>query len=277
MTRDLPGPDAPAEPGLPPFRAQHGEDSLLFDRFGGKRSGYYVEVGAYNGVDLSNTEFFERIGWDGVLVEPHPGLASACRRDRPRAVVAECAAVSPGSPPTVRLEVSDGAELYSSLVMGREQRRQVLRETGGLTIRPVEVPARTLDAILEEAGAPEGGVDFLTVDVEGHELAVLRGFDIARWRPRVVILERNGAAPPVGIVRYMSRHGYVFERRTGVNDWYAGSTRRRAMGPGYLAGLALGVYAPAAIKAALRPVVRPIRGALARRGRAGPGGGGGGG
>lgn len=274
MTRDAPGPDAPADADLPPFRAQHGEDRILFDRFGGKRAGYYVEVGAYNGVDLSNTEFFERIGWDGVLVEPHPVLASACRRDRPRAVVSECAAVGPGSPPTVRLEVSDGAELYSSLDMGPEQHRHILRETGALAIRSVEVPALTLDAILEAAGAPVGRVDFLTVDVEGHELGVLRGFDIARWRPRVVILERNGAAPPVEIVGYMSKNGYVFERRTGVNDWYAESTRRRATAPGYLAGLVLGVYAPAAIKAALRPIVRPIRRALARRS---PGGGGGGG
>jgi FkbM family methyltransferase len=257
------------------FRAQHGEDRILFEYFGRKRSGYYAEVGAFNGVDLSNTYFFERIGWDGVLVEPHPDLADRCRRDRPRAAVVACAVVPPGAPATVELEVSDGAELYSSLKMGREQHRHIRRETGGLAIRKIEASARTLDSILEEARAP--AVDFVTIDVEGHERGVLEGFDLARWRPSVVILERAGTLLPVGIARHMTRHGYVYGLRTGVNDWYFAAGPAAAGSPRYLAGLVLRHYvlapAVAAAKAVLRPVARPIKAALRGRGpaRGGPG------
>ena len=242
------------------FRAQHGEDQVLFEYFGRKRSGYYVEVGAFNGVDLSNTYFFEQVGWSGILIEPHPGLADLCRRDRPRAAVFACAVVPPGAPPTVSLEVSDGAELYSSIKMGHEQHRHIRRETGGLAIRRVEAEARTLDAILEEAGAPRG-IDFVTIDVEGHERGVLEGFDLARWRPAVVILERNGAILRPGIARHMTRHGTVYGRRTGVHDWY--------FAPGADAAAGLAAPAVAAAKAA-RPAVA-VAGRGGRCGGRGPG------
>ena len=66
------------------------------------------------------------------------------------------------------------------------------------------MPVRTLDSILEEAGA-HPGFDFLSIDVEGHEIEVLRGFDIARWRPRLILLEDH--------VADLSKHRYLIARR----------------------------------------------------------------
>src|SRR5262249_61263099 len=54
--------------------------------------------------------------------------------------------------------------------------------------RVIEVPVRTLDDILIEARAP-AQFDLLSIDVEGHELEVLSGFDFTRWQPRLVLLE----------------------------------------------------------------------------------------
>ena len=56
----------------------------------------------------------------------------------------------------------------------------------------IEVPIRTLDSILDEANAP-ARLDFLSIDVEGHEIDVLRGFDFARWNPRLILLEDHVA------------------------------------------------------------------------------------
>ena len=249
------------------YRSQHGEDRLLSGHFGPGHRGYYVEVGAFNGVDLSNTYFFEQIGWTGVLVEPNPGLAEHCRSARPGSKVFQGAAVAPGTPPTVTLEIAQDDGLYSSLAMDRRQREKVQRYTGQVRLQPVDVPARTLDAILEEAGAPEGGVDFVSIDVEGYEWSVLQGFTPSRWAPRVILLERDNAAPPVAIARYLYRHGYRLARRTGVNDWYlrgeasGAADYARLVGEYYVLRPAVGL-----IKALARPVVRPVREAL-RRGR----------
>ena len=66
------------------YRAQNGEDRWLDAYFGGKRGGFYVEVGAYDGRHLSNTYHFEQIGWSGVLVEPDALMAAQCRLNRRR-------------------------------------------------------------------------------------------------------------------------------------------------------------------------------------------------
>jgi len=81
------------------------------------------------------------------------------------------------------------------------------------------VPIRTLDALLDDAGFPR--LDFVTIDVEGHELDVLRGFSLERHRPRIVILEDNPQTGSAEVERHMASRGYVNFRRTGVNDWYA--------------------------------------------------------
>ena len=76
---------------------------------------------------------------------------------------------------------------------------------------------RTLDDILIEARAP-AGFDFLSVDVEGHELEVLSGFDFARWRPRLILLEDH-----VGNLekhRFLQAAGYRLIRRFENNGWY---------------------------------------------------------
>lgn len=199
------------------LRAQHGEDAQLAARFGNKRDGYYVEVGALDGEKLSNTYFFEKeLGWSGVLVEADPQQAENCRRTRPASFVANRAAMAPGAPPTVTLEVAEGKEEFSTLSPNRVY-AGILKERN-ITTHSIDVPTATLDQILEEAGTKQ--IDFVTIDVEGHELDVMRGFDLARWRPTVVMIESAGGAPNVRIATQLFRAGYARTRRIVINDWY---------------------------------------------------------
>ncbi|MGJ9412775.1 FkbM family methyltransferase [Aeromicrobium sp. CF4.19] len=199
------------------LRAQHGEDRLLADRFAGRRRGYFVEVGALDGDELSNTFYFEKaLGWTGVLVEANPVQAASCRRNRPESHVAGVAAVAPGQEGTVVLEVADGHAGFSTLSASRTYHR-ILQERG-ISTTPVEVPATTLDSVLEQAGAR--AIDFVTIDVEGHERAVLAGFDLRRWRPEVILLESASGAPDPRISWTLFRAGYARVRRVVVNDWY---------------------------------------------------------
>ena len=70
----------------------------------------------------------------------------------------------------------------------------------------VPVFVMTLDDILVDAGAPIS-LDLLSIDVEGHELDVLRGFDIDKWRPRLLLLEDH--VSDLTKHRYMMRRGYA--------------------------------------------------------------------
>jgi hypothetical protein len=90
----------------------------------------------------------------------------------------------------------------------------------------IEVPIRTLDSVLAEAGAPDR-FDFLSIDVEGHEIEVLRGFDFNRWQPRLILVEDHVAN--LCKHRFLVAAGYRLIRRFENNGWYVprGSTVRR--------------------------------------------------
>jgi FkbM family methyltransferase len=199
-----------------PYQAQHGEDRWLERYLGGKNDGFFVEVGAYDGVVLSNTFFFESTGWKGVLVEPDPAKAALCRANRPNSRVFECAAVSSPTIDHVTFYAVEGGEVYSTTSLTDNHRRRL--EGYGLAPAPTRVAAMTLDAILESARATR--IDFVTIDVEEGEIEVLKGFDIRRWKPAAVIVETATRFRKPEIRQYFVQHGYVFREGVGVNDIY---------------------------------------------------------
>ncbi len=81
----------------------------------------------------------------------------------------------------------------------------------------IEVPVRTLDDILDEANAP-APIDFLSIDVESHEIEVLNGVTLTRWQPRLILIE--DLAFNTRLHRHLRSRGYKWVRRTGLNGWY---------------------------------------------------------
>ncbi|KAB2965505.1 MAG: FkbM family methyltransferase [Thermoanaerobaculia bacterium] len=205
---------SPAARPRAPFFSQFGEDEILERIFERAAPGTCVEVGAHDGVTGSNTYHFELLGWHCLLVEPVPALAEAIRRRR-RAWVFECAASSAEGRAT--LYVAEGAESLSTLVPGAAHAEAV--RAFGARMVPIEVATRRLDDLLDEAGV--GQLDFVTIDVEGHELEVLRGFSIERFQPCVVVVEDNSATGDPDLRRHLEERGYRYFLRSMVNRWYA--------------------------------------------------------
>jgi hypothetical protein len=90
----------------------------------------------------------------------------------------------------------------------------------------ISVPLLSLDTILSMAGASH--IDFMSIDVEGHELEVLDGFDLQRWRPRLLLIE--DLLLHLRLHRYLTGQGYRWVRRTGINNWYVPETTPRQLG-----------------------------------------------
>jgi FkbM family methyltransferase len=155
--------------------------------------GFFIEAGANDGYDQSNTYYFEKMrGWTGVLIEPVPALAVECRRNR-RGPVVEAALVAEARPgervelhfaglmSTLDGALGGAAETARHVAQGLE----VQRLAGSYRL---QVPARTLSAILDEL-AINRPIDLLSLEVEGAEAAALRGLDFARHAPRFVCVE----------------------------------------------------------------------------------------
>ncbi|MEA2779614.1 MAG: hypothetical protein QOK29_1158 [Rhodospirillaceae bacterium] len=178
----------------------------LLQAFFGKDRGVFVEVGANDPVLFSQTYHLEQIGWTGVLVEPLPDCAERLRRER-KARVFEVACSSPENHgKAAKLKV---AGVFSTL-------GPTLMVPGEPILGEVEVRLATLDSLLAEAGIEK--VDLLSIDVEGLEIDVLRGIDLEKYGPDLVLLEDH--VYDWTKHRYMTAAGYKVVRRTDLNSWY---------------------------------------------------------
>lgn len=188
------------------------EKLLVWEYFRFATEGVFVEVGANDPKHLSQTWLLEKVGWTGVLVEPLPDKSEALRRDRPASRVFEVAVSSPDRVGEADFHVF-GA--FSSLVKNVVD-NQIPFDSS------IRVRVATLGSVLREANVDR--LDFLSIDTEGTELDVLKGFDLARYRPALLLIEDH--LHSLNIHRYMKANGYRLIRRTGYNNWYAPDSSR---------------------------------------------------
>ncbi|MFQ5495580.1 MAG: FkbM family methyltransferase [Phycisphaerae bacterium] len=211
------------------FKAQFGEDRVLWEVFRQRRDGFFVEIGAYDGVTLSNTYFLERMGWHGVLVEPIPELAQRAAAARPRSRVVQAACSRRGSRGTATFTVTQNVPVLSYLSADREHVDRCLRE--GAELVEIEVPLTTVDEILKESRGRSGAgggpwvpgegwrIDLVSIDTEGCELDVLDGMNLERFKPRVLVIE-NDRPSGAGVEAYLGERGYGKFHRQAINDFY---------------------------------------------------------
>jgi FkbM family methyltransferase len=158
------------------------------------KKGFFIEAGANDGVRQSNTLYFERYrGWHGLLIEPIPHLANKCKKNRPKAIVENCALVASDYPDShIEMQYCDlmsmikGALDVSIADEHMEKSRKALLKRGEDTYI-ISVPVCTLSALLDKHGIKK--VDFLSLDVEGYEPEALKGIDFSRHRPRFMLIE----------------------------------------------------------------------------------------
>jgi FkbM family methyltransferase len=180
----------------------HREEQLVRAFFGGAENGFYVEVGVRHPTEGSQSWHLETAGWTGVLVEPQPDLAAFLVTAR-KAKVFAVACSSPDN--AGRSTPLAAAGPLSSIESGR-------MAPGAIAKYLIMVPTRTLDSVLEEAEAPTP-IDLLSLDVEGHELEALLGFDFKRWRIEDNVFNLHKR-------RFLKESGYRLIRHVGNKGWY---------------------------------------------------------
>jgi FkbM family methyltransferase len=162
--------------------AQNAEDVRLARVFSQRAEGFYIDIGAAHPVTDSVTKHFYDLGWHGIDVEPDPRLAALLRSERPRDRIIEGACSDHDG--TLLLHETGDADGWSTAAADVAE---YLTAALGRTIATRSVPCFRAICLWEQADGPL--VDFLKIDVEGHERDVLAGADLARIRPSVLIVE----------------------------------------------------------------------------------------
>ncbi|MCU0506603.1 MAG: FkbM family methyltransferase, partial [Chloroflexi bacterium] len=197
--------------------AQNREDVILWRALGHVADGFYIDVGAASPDDLSMTRGLYERGWHGINIEPQPGHFRDLVRARPRDLNLDVAA----GPHAGHLTLHAIEDTGLSTLVEEEAR---LRAAEGWTVRTVEVPVETLDAVWTAHVAPGSPVHFLKVDVEGYEREVLLGIDLGMHRPWVLVVEAT--RPTSQEPSHSSWEplvvgaGYVFVYGDGLNRFY---------------------------------------------------------
>jgi FkbM family methyltransferase len=201
------------------YYSQHGEDYLLWKFFDFKKDGFFVEVGAFDGIHLSNTYSFELEGWNGICIEPGQYFEN-CKKNRSNSICINSACVANDEIKDITF-YEEELGLLSSLDMSEEKKKDIEKRYDNRKLdfsghKEKKVKAQTLNSILEENSVSD--IDFITIDVEGAEIEVLKGFDLEKYKPKVVILEANDEEHKQEIIEYMSvENKYTFVREVSVN------------------------------------------------------------
>lgn len=189
--------------------SQFGEDLILRNFFLGKQDGFYIDIGAHHPVKYSNTYYFYKQGWNGINIDPLPGIKGQFEKLRPR-------------------DLFLGIGLSDDPVEIRYYRfKNPLQNTFSSTqaalvnqdANPLEevcwIKVERLDDVLDEHLRPGINIDFMSVDAEGYDLKVLLSNNWNKYRPTRLLVEdfdfefRKTQASP--IVQFLEGLDYKIE------------------------------------------------------------------
>ena len=165
----------------------HNIESVIQD-IHGKDTGFFVDIGAHDGLSGSNTKYFEEKGWSGVCIEPHPDVFQKLRKNR-NCKVENCA-IWDTDEEVDFLAVTGYSEMLSGIMESYDSRhlQRVHRELAqhGGSSRVVKIPGKKFETIVEEKT-----IDFLSIDTEGSELIILSKVNFQEYDIKIICIENN--------------------------------------------------------------------------------------
>ena len=189
--------------------SQEGEDLILERLFEKHVHGFYVDVGAHHPTRFSNTYIFYLKGWSGLNIDAAPGSMKAFQRLRPRDTNIEVAVA--GKQQSLSLYIYNDEALNSTI----PPEERCIDRSRHQVVGKISVPARPLAELLAVFVPDQQHIHFLTIDVEGMDLQVLRSNDWKRFRPTYVLAEElRGIGDETSIVKYMNAQHYSLYCRT---------------------------------------------------------------
>jgi FkbM family methyltransferase len=198
-------------------KSQLRQDLFVLLELDYKKEGYFVEFGATDGINLSNSYLLEKeFLWKGILAEPAVTWQEKLRENRPNADI-EVMCVWEASNHTLLFNETNTAELSTVDVYSDRDLHSKKRKSGNR----YQVQTISLNDLLEKYNAPTN-IDYLSIDTEGSEFEILNALDFDKYSFRVITCEHNYSPQRERIYDLLVKNGYKrkFENLSGFDDWY---------------------------------------------------------
>ncbi len=167
--------------------SQEGEDLILKEFLSNVQKGFYVDIGAHHPIRFSNTYMFYKMGWSGINIDAMPNSMKAFKRKRPRDINLEMGVSDKKGVLTYYMFDEPALNSFS-----KELSEERDRESDFKIVDKKRVKTYPLSYILEKYLPKNKGIDFMSIDVEGLDLMVLKSNDWDRYIPRYILIECIG-------------------------------------------------------------------------------------
>jgi FkbM family methyltransferase len=193
-------------------------EDVIIDRAFPQANGFFVDIGANDPVGASNTYALYERGWSGITIEPTPGACARFAAKRPRDICLNVAVGDAEGEISFFLFNDGGAQSTCD----RARAEQLQREHGH-RMTEIKVPVRTLGSIFAEH-AKDREIDVVSIDAEGAEAAILRGAQLDRFRPKMIVIEAMEAFVQIDAseeaTNILEQNGYVLGYEDGLNKFF---------------------------------------------------------
>jgi FkbM family methyltransferase len=197
-------------------KSQLRQDLFVLSELDFKRNGFFVEFGATNGVNLSNTYLLEKeFGWNGILVEPAECWHTSLKANRKCHIDTNCVWRESGSSLIFNeTDIAEFSTIDSFIVTDR--RHKTLKKN-----KMYEVKTISLVDLLDKYSAPSQ-IDYISIDTEGSEYEILSHFNFDMYDAQIITCEHNYTLERERIFSMLSKQGYVrkHEKLSKFDDWY---------------------------------------------------------
>jgi FkbM family methyltransferase len=198
------------------YKGQLLQDKWVVMMTQGKQKGFFLEIGSTDGVELNNTFCLEKnFSWSGICVEPNPDYYKKLCMNRTAITLPYALYKKSGEiVEFVHHGVLGTISEFSSEDFHALERKQFVSEKG-----TIKVITASPEDVFNLYKVPEK-FDFLSLDVEGAELEILRAFDLSKWLPALACIEHNFVADKrLAIFELLSSYGYQ-RIQSQFDDWY---------------------------------------------------------
>jgi len=184
--------------------------------------GSCIEVGAANGVKGSNTLYFEERGWNVLCIEPNPAHKESLEKYRKFVKYYACSDKS-GFLPLQVFKVGE-KNIMSSLTSLNpdtrllESHKEIINESYTVEVEVDTLTSILMNKIQDTPLHKVKNIDFISVDTEGTEIDVLKGFDFRQFDVKLFVVENNYEDSE--IESFMLTKGYVKDQRYKINEFY---------------------------------------------------------
>jgi FkbM family methyltransferase len=212
------------------YYSQFQQDQILNNVFfKNNKNGVFVDVGAHDGVSISNSLFFEKeLNWTGICVEPIPKVFEKLKNNR-KCICLETAVGNETG--TVSFTLNTGytemlsgiTKLYDPLHVQRIN-REISQFSGGTT--QIQVSIRKLSDVFEEHNIKV--IDYLSIDTEGAELEIIKGINFNNVHINVIGYEANYRGSPEHLEtrKILENNGFKFTGNIHCDDIYQNTNLR---------------------------------------------------